>query len=1368
MGLMDDIITRTARVGATHASKRMPGPKGPAAARKDDPIQHSSFLAALAGAVTGALISAAIFGAAALFVAGTGGLGATLLVAAVGTAGTFALGEMIGKASSAVTNMVNSFCSPDGLLDSGSSNVKIEGKPAARATVDVAKCSKHPTPPLIAQGSETVFINGQPAARVDDKLVCGAVIKGGASTVFIGSGQGSYLKVEEEFSLLERALLVAVEYLVPPTRGGLKAAGKLFSQKGRQVLTRAALKDARALAREAKTVVAGAKLGAKSAKQWAKSVMKNPKAAAGKALSGAKNGAKKAAGNVKAGTHKALKGAKTGASKAGSKIKRDYNQRVECAKQAFRETKGAKRYWEAGKRFFTKDPIDVATGALFDQRIDLALGQTLPLTFLRSWVPGARGLLGENWADSFSGRAVVIGDRVEIQTTEGASLYFILTPADRSSMNPEHPQFTLCRADSGYVLHERNNPVSQHFSVRVPADEDSPQWQLGALSDPFGNTIAFHYSEQHQLVKVTHSDGPALVLLYRNDGLLAEIRRTDNGLNAVMARYGYHENGWLADADSTQHFHLFYDYNAQGLISRWHDGDQTAVDYRYDAQGRCIYTVGSGGYYPGVLEYEPGLTRVINPDGHITTWRHNDQQLVTQEETPCGHVTRFEYDDWGNLRRKILPEGQILTLDYLADTGLVTAFTEATGATWCYQYDEADRLISMTDPLGRVWQQHYDDRGNAECFIAPDGSKTTLTRNEFGLVIAAEDDEGRKRTWEYDGHQRLTKLFDEEHRSLRLGYDSHDRLQRFTSGGGALWLWEYDRHHRVSLSDRPNNSLERFGHDRHGNLTEWTDARGVNWHIEYGPFDLPVARVDGEGNRWQYRYDLNSLQLLEVVNPQGESYRYTLDADGRVVTETDYAGTRWHYAYDGNGHCIEKRDALDQVTRYEYDAAGRMIAMHTPEGTTTYRYDILGRLREVAGPDGAPLTFDYDDQDRQIKEVQPHGDITRDYPDSATAESTFRAPDGRCWQAKTQANKVGELRLLSISGGHTLRLERDEDGQEWHRQSDKGFILRQAHSLMGQLTAQRAGRNTEFFAAHEVADIPQPTLAGLDREYRYDAALNLVAANDERQWLGYVVNGNGQVTSVSDGDRLREHYQYDGSGYPSRRFDGLNEIDGERIYQKGHRLRRLGQHLFEYDDAGRMTAMQLWQEGHRPQLTKLRWNSQNQLTGVLTPGGQRWEYRYDAFGRRTEKVCEQAGSRTTYLWDGDVPAEIREYRHNRLYSIRHLVFDGWQLLAQQVQFFTPNPENRSELLAGEIQTQYAVCAPTGEPLALFDEAGHRVWRQPPHSLYGLRLGVPGENAELDPGMQFAGQWLDEESGLVYNRFRYYSPVASCYLTPDPL
>lgn len=35
-------------------------------------------------------------------------------------------------------------------------------------------------------------------------------------------------------------------------------------------------------------------------------------------------------------------------------------------------------------------------------------------------------------------------------------------------------------------------------------------------------------------------------------------------------------------------------------------------------------------------------------------------------------------------------------------------------------------------------------------------------------------------------------------------------------------------------------------------------------------------------------------------------------------------------------------------------------------------------------------------------------------------------------------------------------------------------------------------------------------------------------------------------------------------------------------------------------------------------------------------------------------------------------------------------------------------------------------------------------------------------------MLFAGQWLDEESGLAYNRFRYYDPETACYLNSDPI
>nr|WP_268872538.1 RHS repeat-associated core domain-containing protein [Yersinia nurmii] len=42
------------------------------------------------------------------------------------------------------------------------------------------------------------------------------------------------------------------------------------------------------------------------------------------------------------------------------------------------------------------------------------------------------------------------------------------------------------------------------------------------------------------------------------------------------------------------------------------------------------------------------------------------------------------------------------------------------------------------------------------------------------------------------------------------------------------------------------------------------------------------------------------------------------------------------------------------------------------------------------------------------------------------------------------------------------------------------------------------------------------------------------------------------------------------------------------------------------------------------------------------------------------------------------------------------------------------------------------------------------------------------HSQPEPGIKFAGQLLDEESELHYNRFRYYDPQACCYLSSDPI
>ncbi|MFS1525728.1 RHS repeat-associated core domain-containing protein [Microbulbifer sp. 2304DJ12-6] len=49
--------------------------------------------------------------------------------------------------------------------------------------------------------------------------------------------------------------------------------------------------------------------------------------------------------------------------------------------------------------------------------------------------------------------------------------------------------------------------------------------------------------------------------------------------------------------------------------------------------------------------------------------------------------------------------------------------------------------------------------------------------------------------------------------------------------------------------------------------------------------------------------------------------------------------------------------------------------------------------------------------------------------------------------------------------------------------------------------------------------------------------------------------------------------------------------------------------------------------------------------------------------------------------------------------------------------------------------------------------------------------APKASADPDPYfclIRFQGQWADEETGLYYNRFRYYDPQATQYMSPDPI
>ncbi|EEC8323576.1 RHS repeat protein, partial [Escherichia coli] len=151
---------------------------------------------------------------------------------------------------------------------------------------------------------------------------------------------------------------------------------------------------------------------------------------------------------------------------------------------------------------------------------------------------------------------------------------------------------------------------------------------------------------------------------------------------------------------------------------------------------------------------------------------------------------------------------------------------------------------------------------------------------------------------------------------------------------------------------------------------------------------------------------------------------------------------------------------------------------------------------------------------------------------------------------------------------------------------------------------------------------------------------------------------------------------------------------------------------------------------YRPETERFRWDSRDQLTGYCSAQGELWEYRHDASGRRTEKRCDRKKIRFTYLWDGDSIAEIREYRDDKLYSVRHLVFNGFELISQQ--FSRVRQAHPSVAPQWVTRTNHAVSDLTGRPLMLFNSEGKTVWRPGQTSLWGLALSLPADTGYPDP------------------------------------
>ena len=73
--------------------------------------------------------------------------------------------------------------------------------------------------------------------------------------------------------------------------------------------------------------------------------------------------------------------------------------------------------------------------------------------------------------------------------------------------------------------------------------------------------------------------------------------------------------------------------------------------------------------------------------------------------------------------------------------------------------------------------------------------------------------------------------------------------------------------------------------------------------------------------------------------------------------------------------------------------------------------------------------------------------------------------------------------------------------------------------------------------------------------------------------------------------------------------------------------------------------------------------------------------------------------------------------------------------------------------------------PNGMPLRLYDEKGEIVWIAR-YSIFGRVNSLTVH--QIEQPLRLQGQYFDDESGLHYNRHRYYDPITGIFISQDPI
>jgi RHS repeat-associated protein len=1074
--------------------------------------------------------------------------------------------------------------------------------------------------------------------------------------------------------------------------------------------------------------------------------------------------------------------------------------------------------------------ISYVSGAESITHTDFVLPAPLPIDWSRTYRSNLaaydQGSLGARWLTPYACRIDVTGDEqgLRYHGADGRSHDYAWLKVGQQCFNPIE-EVTLTRHSESLLILDFGKPMPNGVAspwrevyelVETCTGKQSTQgkrhFRLISIHVPDGATLGMRYDHrvasgpcqgEQVLSDVISRQGDEVIahagIQIDEQGRIQAVWQIDSGrLVRQLAEYKHDNAGDLVLARDENGAPWQYQYSHH-LLTRYTDRTGRGMTLEYDGTGpdaKAIHEWADDGSLDTRLAWDPNirLTRVtdalgqetsvyydilgypyrtIHPDGTQEWFYRDAAKNVTQHIHRDGSSDIYGHDQHGNLKTHLRPDGTEVQFEYDAAHRL-TKITDPEGGVWQRSYDERGHLVAEIDPRGLKTAYAYDDAGRPVHIVDAKGGGKRLTYTRSGQLASYTDCSGRTSQWQYDDRGRLTASIDALKQRTELRYTP---VTAEALAGANNPKATTNHPGQLQAVIHPDGTEERLCHDAEGRLLAHTDAMERSTSYRYGLTGLITQRIDANGHRLHYKWDKLG-RLEELRNENGQPYTFAYDPAGRLLKECGFDGKSTEYRYEeGSGVLAEVIEGRAR-TKLEFDAMGRLTRRQASAGGServeTFGYNGRGQLAEATNAD-AKLAWFYDEAGNLIREHQQYlreGQTAiwqHRYNELNQRVGTTR-PGGHTLEWLTYGS--GHVHGLVLDGHDIVGFERDALHREVHRQQGNGLQQSQRYDPVGRLLEQHVSK---------VAGVE--TLASttsINRTYRYDRA--------------------GQITGIMDSRRGQLEYKYDpvgrllaatgALGHEVFAFDpASNIVSPEKRGTKllDNLLKDYAGTHYEYDERGNLI-----RRTHNGEVSSFEWDAFNRMVKATTPQGVT-TFAYDPLGRRIAKQGPTA--KTIFGWDGDTLA----FESSDKRSVHYLHEAGSfvplaQATRQEPIALTASASakelmgangrydiDRDPLWNGQAEAPtgpgfskeeiaYYQVDHLGTPQELTDHKGNIAWAAQ-YKAWGQAREVISEAARkagISNPIRFQGQYYDEETGLHYNRMRYYDPHAGRFVSSDPI